>query len=146
MFTDLTFSVDVQDGKVTLADEPGYRRQIRQFKNGKATLRLEVDRGKRSNQANRYYRLILGLISDDTGYEVDELHEMFKRRFLTPRIVDVMGEQIAIYTTTQEDSAGFREYVDRIRRFALTERGIETPDPDPALRGHSRHAKRQEAA
>jgi hypothetical protein len=143
MFTDLTFSGDVTDGKLTLSEEASYRRQIRQFKPGKVTIRVEVDRGKRTLQQNRYYRLVLGLISDHTGDEVDDLHEQFKRRFLEPRLVTVLGEEIAIYTTRQENAEKFGEYVDRIRRFALMELQVVTPDPDPALRGKSRHHARE---
>lgn len=145
MFTDLTFSIDVQDGKVTLSDEENYRRQMRQFKNGKATLRIEVDRGRRSNQQNRYYRLVLGLISDHTGDEVDDLHELFKQRFLAPRMVTVLGEEMPIWTTTNLDADAFKDYVERIRRFALMELQVQTPDPDPALRGQSRRAGRRAA-
>lgn len=145
MFTDLTFSIDVQDGKVTLSDEQSYRRQMRQFKNGKATLRIEVDKGKRSSQANRYLWLIYNLIADSTGDDPNYLHDFFKRRFLPPRIVTVFGEEMEVWSTADKDPEAFEAYVKQIRQFALDELGIVTPEPDPALRGHSRHAKRRAA-
>lgn len=144
MFTDLTFSADVTDGKLTLADLENFRRQMRQFKPGKVTVRVEVDRGKRTNQQNRYYRLVLGLISDDTGDDVDSLHEFFKKKFQEPEIRRTSwGGEIEIWTTASNNPEKFSAYVEDVRRFALVERGIVTPDPDPRLRGKSRHAARE---
>lgn len=42
-------------------------------------------------------------------------------------------------------SKAMRYFKRGIRRFALVDLRIETPDPDPALRGKSRHAKRSAA-
>src|SRR4051812_47452129 len=122
MFTDLTFSADVTDGKLALADEQSYRQQMRQFKNGKVTVRIEIDRGKRTNQQNRYYRLVLGLISDDTGDDPDDLHEFFKRKFQMPEVRQVMGEEIEIWTTASNNPEKFSHYVEDVRRFVLVER------------------------
>jgi hypothetical protein len=144
MFTDLTFSADVLDGKLTLADERSYRQQLRHFKNGKVIVRIELDREKRSGQANRYYRLVLGLISDDTGDDPDSLHEFFKRKFQESKIVHTSwNTDIEVWTTADNDPEKFHAYVENVRRFALMERGIVTPDPDPRLRGKSRHASRE---
>lgn len=147
MFSDYTVTGAVtEDGRLELADRDAFSRAMRHFKRGPVTVRIQVDRGKRTNQANRYYRLILGLISDETGHDPDELHEYFKHRFLAPRMITVLGEEMPIWTTTEENQEDFIAYTERIRRFALMDLGIETPDPDPSMRGKSRHAKRSEAA
>lgn len=146
MFTDYTIPAEVTaDGRLELDDREQFSRAMRTFRPGRVTVRVEVDRGKRSDRANRYYRLILGLISDHTGSEVDELHEYFKAKFIEPQIVKILGEEFELRTTVTK-SDRFTAYVDRIRRFALVDLGVDTPDPDPALRGKSRHAKRTEAA
>jgi hypothetical protein len=142
MFTDLTFSGDVTDGKLTLSDEASYRRQMRQFKSGKVTIRIEVDRGKRSNQANRYLWLIYNLIADSTGDDPNSLHDFFKRRFLPPLVVTVLGQELEVWSTAGQDPEAFDTYVKHVRQFALDELGVATPDPDPALRGRTRHHAR----
>jgi hypothetical protein len=146
MFSDYTVSAEVtEDGRLELSDRDAFSKAMRHFKRGPVTVRIQVDRGKRTSQANRYYRLILGLIADDTGDDPDDLHEFFKRKFLTAEIRNVLGEEVEVWTTVDKDPETFHRYVEDIRRFALIERGIETPDPDPALRGKSRHAKREAA-
>lgn len=146
MFSDYTVGACVtDDGRLELDDRESFSRAMRSFKRGRVTVRIEVDRGKRTARQNRYYRLVLGLISDHTGHDPDELHELFKHRFLQPEAHTVLGEEIEIWTTTSEDRDSFWEYVDRIRRFALIDLSVETPDPDPALRGQPRRAKRSAA-
>ena len=88
---------------------------------------------KRSEQANKYYRHLLGLIAVGTPHDADALHEFLKRKFLLPETLVVFGQKIDVYTTRIE-SAAFARYVDRVRAFAREELGIETPEADPALR------------
>ena len=146
MFTDYTVSAEVtKDGRLELADRPAFSRAMKHFKRGRVTVRVEIDRGKRSNQANRYYRLVLGLISDETGHDVDELHEYYKHKYGTPRTVTLMGKDIEIWTTTQDDPEKFFQYVEDVRRHALIDLHVETPDPDPALRGKPRKSTRKVA-
>lgn len=147
MFTDYTVSGEVKDGRLEMSADvrADLTKAMRHFKPGPVTIRVERETsGKRSNQANRYYRLVLGLIADHTGDDEDDLHEYFKRRFLEPETIKVMGHEIEIYTSIK-DPKKFHKYVEDIRRFALVELSVETPDPDPALRGQSRHAKRRAA-
>ena len=143
MFTDVTASARItDDGKLELVEPDEFKKAMRHFKRGAVTVRVEVDRGKRTGQANRYYRLILGLISDHTGSDPADLHDYFKLRFLQPAVKTVLGKEFEVYTTTDKSPEVFHEYVEQIRRFAATELQVETPDPDPSLRGQSRHAKR----
>jgi hypothetical protein len=140
MFSDFTASaVITPDGKLELSDQAEFKRAMRHFKRGNVTIRVEVDRGRRSAQANRYYRLVLGEISEHTGHDPDELHEYFKHKFMEPETLTVLGEQVEVFTTvTNVDKFTF--YVDRVRRFALDELGIVTPEADSSLRGRKGRA------
>jgi hypothetical protein len=148
MFTDYEMSADVtEDGRLELLDRQAFSRAMRHFKRGHVTVRVTVDRGKRTNRQNRYYRLILGLISDHTGDDPEYLHEHFKHAYLQPTTVTVFGKEIDIWTTTMEDPEKFWNYVKKIRQFVLNEPALNivTPEPDPRFRGKSRHAKRDAA-
>lgn len=147
MFRDYTVSGEVtKDGRLELADRTAFSRAMRHFTRGPVSVRIEVARSKHTDRQRRYYRLILALIADETGDDPEYLHEHFKRAFLPSKTISVFGgDPIEIWTTTEENREAYAEYVEKIRRFALNELQIVTPDPDPALRGKSRHAKRRAA-
>lgn len=136
MFTDYTASADVtEDGRLELDDRESFSKAMRSFKRGRVSVRVEIDRQRRSNRANRYYRgVVLHLISEHTGDDPNDLHEHFKRMFTEPVIRTVLGKEIEIYTTREDDSQEFYDFVERVRRFALMDLGVDTPDPDPHFR------------
>lgn len=142
MFTDYTIGGDVtEDGRLEIDNRAEFSKAMRTFKPGRVTVTVEVDRPKRSNRANRYYRGgVLRLISEYTGDDSNALHERFKRMFVEPVIIEVLGEQIAIYSTADNDSLEFYNFVQSVRQFALTDLGVDTPDPDP----HFRFNRKQE--
>ena len=123
-------AIDSQ-GRLQILDLADFRAAMTRFGAGtQVVVRVDEYRSRRSSQANRYYWLVIGLISDHTGYEKDELHEYFKQRFNPITVAlgkepEVIGGSTRKLTTDQ-----FYEYVERIRRFALTELGVTTPDPD----------------
>jgi len=86
----------------------------------------EIPKIKRTNNQNRFYWFYLGIISSETGDDSNSLHEYFRRTFLPPKFITVMGKEIKIPTSTTELSKiEFGEYMDRIS--ADTE--IEIPNP-----------------
>lgn len=85
---------------------------------------------KRSNQQNRYYWLYLQVIEQETGNIADDLHEYFRRKFLPPKFITVMGKEIKIPSSTTElNKVEFGEYLEKI--CAET----EVPLPDIKLAG-----------
>lgn len=87
---------------------------------------------KRTNQQSRYYWLYLSVIENETGNTADDLHELFKRKFLLPQEKTILGQQIKLpASTTNLSKHDFSEYLDRI--CSLT--GV--PIPDPTLAGYT---------
>lgn len=91
----------------------------------------------RSDKQNRlYFGLWLKDISQHTGYEVDEIHAMFKVKFLPqiigqPEMREVMGALYELeYSTTKLDTKQFSDYLNRIERFTNIEIGIQLPHPE----------------
>lgn len=83
---------------------------------------------KRSNQANRYYfGVVVPLLSDATGYERDEMHELLAMKFLRIQDDPITGSPRRT-RTPETDSKAFAEYVDRCIRFA-SELGVYVPAP-----------------
>lgn len=73
----------------------------------------------RTLQQNRRYRLILTILSSETGHTKEELHDVFKCMFLEP---DETGRYTTI--TTKHNHC---EYVDRVEQWAIS-RGIVIPN------------------
>lgn len=120
------------EGRLQMHDLAGFRRAMQRFGRGlEVTVRVEEFRSRRSSQANRYYfGAVLREISEHTGYEVDELHEYFKKKFNPVTFSMGSDEEVIGGSTRKLNTNQFYEYVERIRRFAETELGVSTPDPD----------------
>jgi hypothetical protein len=89
---------------------------------------VKVWRNQRSSQANRYYfGVVIPLLSEATGYERDEMHELLAMRFLRIEDDKITGSPRR-KRTPQTDTKEFAEYVDRCIRFAA-ELGVYVPAP-----------------
>jgi hypothetical protein len=111
----------------------------------------------RSNAQNAYlWGVPYRLISDKTGYEVEEVHEYMLGRYFgwkdkrvpkTPRNPSGV-ESVPVRTTTTDEHGKrsvmtpmvFSDYVDFIQRFAALKLGLVIPDPDPHFREHQDRA------
>jgi len=118
---------------------------------------MEPVRHTRSLSQNAYlWAVPYKLISEATGYEVEEVHEYLlgrhfgwkdKRVPKTPR--NPQGVESVPMRTTTTDEHGkrsvlsaeeFSAYVDFIQRFAATKLSLVIPDPDPHFREHEEKA------
>ena len=87
---------------------------------------------KRTNPQNKYYwGVVLPIISLETGYTVDETHEVLKQMFLQKEIVNRKTGQVNRVTdsTAMQDTKQFAEYIDKIVMWAMTELDCYIPDP-----------------
>lgn len=88
---------------------------------------LEIRKQKRTEQQNRYYWLYLEVIARETGYSENELHEMFKQKFLKVKESDIMSyKTIITQSTTNLSIGGFCGYIVNIEAFT----GILAPDTE----------------
>jgi hypothetical protein len=107
-------------------------------------LKITVGPVTRSQRANSYYwGVVLEHIVrlSDTGYDAQELHDVFCERFIASEKKQVAfyskltGQIVATDVDTRRSSAltggPFYDYVEKVRQFAQEFWGIETPDPDP---------------
>ena len=90
---------------------------------------VEIKRYKkdRTYDQNRLYWKYISIIADETGDNTDDLHSYFKRKFLSPRFVKVLGRDIKLpASTTKLNTKEMSEYIDKI--CALT--NINIPNKD----------------
>lgn len=118
----------IKDGKFIFADKTKWLNYINTLE-GEAVLTVKkiTKRTERSINQNRYYFGIpLKLISQHTGYTVDELHEILKFKFLKEHTD--LGERIK--STTELSTVEFEQYLSDIRKWARVELGCYVPLPN----------------
>lgn len=109
-------------------NEPDYLKNfLSQVKDCPSVIvKIEKRRNTRSNQANKYYwGYILSEISQETGHSPEELHDIFKKKFLPKRFLKIKGKEYeADPTTTKCDTIEFMDYIENIKVFGATELNI----------------------
>lgn len=104
-----------------------YQHQLNKMKPGdQVSIYITNKKPKRTEQQNRYYwGVYLPLLAQETGEpDVDRLHTLFKGKFLTTSIDDVLGEKVRMTKSTTDLSVGeFNDYIVSIH--ALT--NVEPP-------------------
>lgn len=95
-------------------------------------------------QNNALWGVAYKIISDETGYELEEVHDYFLRKHfgaVEKWVFDDCQKKPRRTTTTNEKgekdlltTVEFNEYYETIQRIAAIEIGVVVPDPDPALR------------
>lgn len=69
-------------------------------------------------------------VKDATGYEVNEVHELFKDMFLDQKVIEIAGHSTETSTTTTLSTKEMVEYMDSISRFCAQTLGINLPYPE----------------
>jgi len=119
----------IQEGKLVFE----YREQVEKFlyqlagsiKENKIVVTFEEWRKKRTNDQNALYWFYLGIISDETGNDVDCLHDQFRLQFLGMRTFEVDGKIYeTLKSTTELSTKEFTNYLEQIN--ATT--GIPVPN------------------
>jgi hypothetical protein len=135
MTEDRVLSGRVTQGKLTVR---GWKPFIG-WPDGEVTITVAAKRATRSALQNAYYfGVCLRLLSEHTGYTVDELHEYCKQRFnaKTVCLVDADGvvkdESRVGMSTAKLNRITFGEYCEAIRIWAAADLDVRIPDPNPA--------------
>ena len=128
----------VRDGQLTIQDRYRFDAALKAFPNGNAILRLERPRKIRSLQQSRYWwGVCIHLVSEHTGYEPEEVHELAKQMFIPKAVAiadrngEVVGEYVVGGSTTKLTTAEMTEFIERFRRWAAETLNVYIPDPEP---------------
>jgi hypothetical protein len=111
-----------------------YQTELRKFKPGeKVSCVYTSKKPKRTESQNRYYwGVYLPLIAEETGNEIEDLHNLFKGKFLNRGIVEVLGSKVRrILSTTDLTTSQFIEYIMKIEEFT----GVLAPPTDEYVYG-----------
>lgn len=92
---------------------------------------IEKHRTKRSiNQNNYYWGVVVRMIADETGYTLDESHEIIKGKFLATEVK--VGNEIIRYSksTTGLKTNEFEDLMTQIREWASVTLNCFIPEPN----------------
>ena len=126
-----SFRCNIVNGRLFIADRPRYIEHLSSIA-GPYTLSLDkyTPRKERSIPQNSYYHgAIVSVLSEETGYTPDEIHEVLKWKFLKKEVT-INGEScISTKSTRDLSTAEFEDYLDQIRVWASSELGILLREP-----------------
>lgn len=125
---DVLFYGRVLPGGLLVIDKPKeYAQHVRSFRGRFVEVLIRKRRAKRSSQANRYYfGVVVKLLAEHCGYDVQEMHEALAFRFLRIEDCPITGAPRRKHTP-ETDSTEFSEYVNHCIRLA-SELGVVIPD------------------
>lgn len=117
-------------------DKQRFFRILKSLKETRYVIQLKQFRKNRSGNQNRYYwGVVLDILSKDTGFTKDEMHEVLKRKFNpVVKVLKATGESWVVAGSSAElDTADFETYLEQVRIFAITELDILIPLPNEIL-------------
>ena len=127
------FEGDIIDKKLKLLkyEKEAIRRWVSTFKNGThVDITIKKHKSKRTNDQNAYYwKIVVGILANEFGYEPDEMHMVLREKFL--RIHDEKHPDFVIAkSTTKLSTVEFNDYIEKIQRWAAIEHQTYIPDPE----------------
>lgn len=119
----------IKEGQVQI--QRFYKKEIEKLE-GKS-VEIKPLANSRSSQQNRYmWGVVYKIIGDDLGMIPEEVHEIYKKKYLSYE-KEVKGKRYTfIKSTTDLNTLEFGEYLDKVILHATSELGIIIPEPDIA--------------
>ena len=125
------FKGTVARGLVDLVDKSGYDRYIKTLEGKEIFLTVSQWKNTRSNNQNNYYwGVVVKLLSETTGYTLQEMHEALKLEFLVRPAVVKGVELPTMKSTALMNTLEFEDYCKEIREWASADLNCFIPLPN----------------
>ena len=124
----------VIDEKLILKHEDRFLEDVKRY-NGKAIeITVKEYLPNRSNPLNQYYwGVVIKLLSEHTGFDKDETHELMKGMYLKTKL-EVNGKLYdSVKSTTKINNKQMLIYIEKIKQFASETLEVYIPDPHEAI-------------
>ena len=123
------FRAKVEKGKVVFDNRDIFDLWIGQFEGKEVKLTVQQRRDARSLQANKYlWGVVYEAVSDTTGFTTEEIHEIFKKKFLSYTRKYKGKSYRFTKSTTKLNNLEFSEYIEKIKIFASSELSCVIPE------------------
>lgn len=135
-----TWNCGVINNDVVVEDQKGFHNFLNKFE-GKTNLQLVIKRKvkPRSRQEEKYYHsVVVRMVADAMSLEDEEAHDFLKKMFLrTEERHQLANGKIIRYertgSTTDLGDAAYRQYWQKIQRWAVKPTGPDGLGPDSGL-------------
>jgi hypothetical protein len=138
MPTAVSTPAEIRKGKLCVKNAGEFSARLGRFRDGPVLVTVERKYATRSQLQNAWYwSQVVGLVADHTGYTPDEIHEIYKAKFIPKAMSvadgngEIVDEVVLGGSTTRMDTVQFSEYCEQIRMWAATI-GVVIPDPGEA--------------
>jgi len=123
----MKFIGKIESGKMSIVDRWRMELWIKQQSNMAVEIVIRKARKERSLPQNKYYwGVVISILAAHLGYEKEEMHEALKWEFL--QIHDDRPLKTT-RSTTELTTTEFKDYTERIQRWAAEFHGCYIPDP-----------------
>ena len=120
-----------EDGRLIIHDQKRLKEYLTGLKKGEVEITIRRWRKNRTLPQNSFYwAVILELVAEYTGMEIEEVHQTFERKFLSYRKFYKGRSYPFVRRCSSLSTAEFSEYIDKIIAFASQEFGIMFPQPN----------------
>ena len=121
----------IKNGKVTFQDKEKFNSHLHNCEGKNVVITMGEQKKRRSLNLNSYYwGVAVKLLSEHTGYDKDEVHEVLKSMFLRTKY-KINGVWIdGTKSTTKLSNQEMNEYLEQVKRFASSTLGTYIPDPN----------------
>lgn len=128
----------IRGGRLFIENRAAFDSSVGSLREGtQVEISVTVLRAARSAPQNRYYwGVVVHLLSEYTGYSVDEMHDFLKAKFLPKHLAVSNGNGTIVDhfviggSTRQLNTIEFKEYCEQIQQWAVEALGVYIPDPN----------------
>ena len=118
----------VNKGKLILNNERIFKDQLHIFEGNEVEIRIRVRSNNRSREQNSLYWQWINIMSNETGFTKEEMHELIKYKFLARNIVDDNGdEEVIVKSTTTLTVKEFSKLMNDVLYWSSDTLGINLP-------------------
>jgi len=119
------------NGKLILNNERSFKDKLIEFEDKEVEIRIKVRTNNRSKEQNSLYWKWINILSNETGFQVEEMHELVKYKFLQRNIVNNDGvEEVILKSTTTLTVSEFNKFMNDILYWSNDTLNINLPSND----------------
>lgn len=126
----LEYYSNVKDGKLQQNVRQQIAAELKQFEGKRVEIKIQKLKSTRSIQQNRFWWLLMIILSSEVGYTKEEMHEICKLKFLKKEKITEFGEVLEYAGSTAKLSKSeFADLIADLQRWSSETFNVYLPDP-----------------